>query len=273
MAVPSSGEISLGKIRQELESTSTSNDYDNGPYTSAATAMKAAEIGTYDTINTSNASGDRPNNTSPYSMSEWYSYDHNASGGLAAGSYGNSSSTIVWSGDQGSSTAAIVDSFDISSAAFCGQSAIGETGHVYFRIVSTSGYRQDAQILAVNQSGYGYNNIGKTSGTWGYANWYGTRQTTNTTYNHSTGWYAIAAGSTAGRWNRDTAGTPSGNTGVNVDTFSSDGCIYYEGSSGGYNYDVYLRSPSFTFNTNTIAVKSYGYGANMGTLYMGVYIT
>ena len=31
MAVPSSGEISLGKVRQELESTGTGNDYDQGP--------------------------------------------------------------------------------------------------------------------------------------------------------------------------------------------------------------------------------------------------
>jgi len=82
MPVPSSPtEISLGKIRQELESTGTSDDYNDGPYDSAATAMKAAEIGTYDTINTNNDSADRPNGSAPYSMSEWYSYDHNASGG------------------------------------------------------------------------------------------------------------------------------------------------------------------------------------------------
>ena len=81
MPCPSSGEISLGKIRQDLESTGTSDDYDNGPYTSAATSMASAEAGTYDTINTNNDSGDRPNGSAPHSMSEWYSYDHNAAGG------------------------------------------------------------------------------------------------------------------------------------------------------------------------------------------------
>ena len=52
MTVPSSGEISLGKIRQELESTSTSNDYNEGPYT-GSTSLSASSVGTYDTINTS----------------------------------------------------------------------------------------------------------------------------------------------------------------------------------------------------------------------------
>tara|TARA_Y100000034_G_C6826309_1_gene372571 strand:- start:140 stop:253 length:114 start_codon:yes stop_codon:yes gene_type:complete len=32
MPVPTSGEISLGKIRQELESSGTGDDYNNGPY-------------------------------------------------------------------------------------------------------------------------------------------------------------------------------------------------------------------------------------------------
>ena len=81
MPCPSSGEISLGKIRQELESTGTSDDYNDGPYTSGATSMARAEDERYDTINTNNASGDRPNGSAPHSMAEWYSYDHNASGG------------------------------------------------------------------------------------------------------------------------------------------------------------------------------------------------
>ena len=47
MAVPGSGEISLGKIRQELQ---TSN-YAGGPYTAAATELDDAENGGYKTIN------------------------------------------------------------------------------------------------------------------------------------------------------------------------------------------------------------------------------
>ena len=74
MTVPGSGEISLGKIRQELESTSTSNDYNEGPYTSAETSLSASETGVYATINS--GSEDRPNGVSPFAMSEWHGYGH-----------------------------------------------------------------------------------------------------------------------------------------------------------------------------------------------------
>ena len=76
MPVPSSGELSLGKIRQELESTGTGNDYDQGPYTSAETSLSSSSVGIYDTINT--GSEDRPNASAPFKMSEWHGYDHHA---------------------------------------------------------------------------------------------------------------------------------------------------------------------------------------------------
>ena len=78
MPCPSSGEISLGKIRQELESTGTSDDYNDGPYTSAATTMKNAHEGSYDPINGDSTSTPGGAGTEPFRMTEWYSYDHNA---------------------------------------------------------------------------------------------------------------------------------------------------------------------------------------------------
>ena len=81
MAVPSSGIITLAKIRQELESTGTGNDYNDGPYTTNKTKLKDACHGVYDTINTNNAVADRPNEVNPAYMTEFYSYDHNASSG------------------------------------------------------------------------------------------------------------------------------------------------------------------------------------------------
>ena len=72
MAVPSSGEISLGKIRQELQTA----NYAGGPYTSAATGLDPAENGTYATINT--CSEYYPLSANPANMSEWYGYDHDA---------------------------------------------------------------------------------------------------------------------------------------------------------------------------------------------------
>lgn len=75
MTVPASGELSLGKIRQELETC----DYTSGPYTTNATSLSDSETGLYATINT--ASPSYPNGIAPFAMSEWYSYDHGASAG------------------------------------------------------------------------------------------------------------------------------------------------------------------------------------------------
>ena len=72
MAVPNSGELSLGKIRQELQTA----NYAGGPYTAAATSLDDAENGTIATINTCSAY--YPISTNPANMSEWYRYDHDA---------------------------------------------------------------------------------------------------------------------------------------------------------------------------------------------------
>lgn len=74
MAAPTSGELSLGKIRQELETS----DYSAGPYTTNATSLSGSETGLYATINTSSSS--YPDGTTPYAMSEWYSYDQSTLG-------------------------------------------------------------------------------------------------------------------------------------------------------------------------------------------------
>lgn len=81
MAVPGSGPISLGKIRQELQTA----NYAGGPYTSAATSLDPAENGTYATINTCSPS--YPLSANPAKMSEWYGYDHDAPCSPSTGSY------------------------------------------------------------------------------------------------------------------------------------------------------------------------------------------
>ena len=263
MAIASSGAIRLdADILVELGQ----GNEDGG-------GLSDASRGIIDTINTNNAVADRPDGSTPHAMSEFYSYDHSASSGASIGSYGNGSSNILWTGNKLLNLQ--TNSVDISSSAYCNTSVVGQTGHIYYRIKSAESnvstpYKQDAQIYRVNYSGYGYSNVGSTSGTYGFANWYATRRTTNETYNHSTGWNAIITSGTAGWWNRKVNGTPSSGTGVPL----SAGYIYYEGSgSNAYGKDVYLRSPEITFNTNTIATESYAYGSAMGTLYMGVYIT
>jgi|TARA_R110002051_G_scaffold177353_1_gene247221 hypothetical protein len=256
MAITSSGAIELARdIGVELGQSSTTS-----------CGLEAASRGSIATINTANDVADRPDGSTPHKMSEFYSYDHSASSGVAVGSYGNSILTKLWTGNQG--TGKETDSEDISAAKYCGSSVIGQTGHIYYRIKSGTAFRQDAQIYRID-----YGTLGVWLNPWlasqVYSTWRTTRITTNAVYNHASTWHTLAAGTVSGRWNRDTGGTPSGGTGIDL----SYHC-YYEGSgSDAYTKDVYLRSPEITFTTNTIKTESYGYGSNMGTLYMGVYIT
>ena len=81
MAVPTTGAISLGKIRQELE---TSN-YAAGVYNAAATNLDTAENGGYYTLNPCSPS--LPLAANPAKMSEWRGYDHDAPCGVSSGSY------------------------------------------------------------------------------------------------------------------------------------------------------------------------------------------
>jgi len=262
MACPSSGAIKLtGDIGVELGLSSISE-----------CGIEKASRGVYAQINTDNDAADRPDGNTPHSLTEFYSYDHNASSGPAQGDYGNNSSTIVWAGNQGSSSTVITDTFDLSSAPLCGASVIGRTAHIYLRLQSGSSFRQDAQLKAIRPETSGfYKAVGGTDSTWGWAQWDTTRRTTNTNYIHGSGWYNVAQGGTSGYWNQDTGGTPSSGTGIDV---GNTGCIYYEGSgSTAYNKHVYLRSKEVTLTSDTFVVRTHGYGSHMGTLYFGIYLT
>ena len=73
MAVPSSGALSLAGIRAEL----ATNTY-NASATTQSSLLECSN-GTVATINTANASSDRPDGSTPHAMSEFYAYDHDLS--------------------------------------------------------------------------------------------------------------------------------------------------------------------------------------------------
>jgi len=73
MAVPDSGALSLRGIRAELDNNNYSNSL---AYTNVS--LKDMSTGVTATINTANDAADRPDDSAPHSMSEWYSYDHDA---------------------------------------------------------------------------------------------------------------------------------------------------------------------------------------------------
>ena len=77
MAVPSSGAISALSIFREFRD----EDYSGGTSTSPATGISIATLsgggfGVHGSINTFNASTDRPNGSTPHSFSEFYAYDN-----------------------------------------------------------------------------------------------------------------------------------------------------------------------------------------------------
>jgi hypothetical protein len=82
MTLPSSGQISLNDIRNELTNQ-----------TGVTTALKEASIGTYATINTNSPS--YPDGNSPYAMSEWYGYNQNAKTPFSSSSSGDFDSGVA----------------------------------------------------------------------------------------------------------------------------------------------------------------------------------
>jgi hypothetical protein len=68
MALASSGTISVSQINTELGRTSTSSN----------TSLTSLNTGAHVSLNSNSTS--KPNSSTPHQMSEWYSYNHSASG-------------------------------------------------------------------------------------------------------------------------------------------------------------------------------------------------
>ena len=83
MTLTSSGQISISDINGEFGRSSTT----------ANSSLEDLSDGTVATINTVNDADDRPDGSAPHAMSEFYSYDHNAS--AANTSFGTFSDTTI----------------------------------------------------------------------------------------------------------------------------------------------------------------------------------
>ena len=109
MTLPASGEVSMSMINTEFGRTSNT----------ANTSLEDLSDGTVATINTGNASANRPDGAAPHAMSEFYSYDHdlvtNATFGSWVGSFA-SSNQVRFLGEVGGSA--------VNSGAF----SVGITG-------------------------------------------------------------------------------------------------------------------------------------------------
>ena len=82
MAVPSAGSLSLRSIRREI----SANNYNAGG-TYSNISLKNLSTGVNGTINLANLNDNKPDNATPYHMSEFYKYDHDGSVGTSPSSF------------------------------------------------------------------------------------------------------------------------------------------------------------------------------------------
>ena len=161
MAVPSSGALSLKGIANEIDDSDYSSDGIQGPF-----SLKELSDGTVDTINTANASSDRPNGSAPHSMSEWYAYDHDKVGASYTSVFSNftmsdvpgetvisSAKAITITGGSGNTTVSIAGgSFGVISVALATSSSGPFSSHATSKSISHSSGTIYAQFKYVVSS-------------------------------------------------------------------------------------------------------------------------
>jgi len=161
MAVPSSGVLSLKGIANEIDDSDYSSDGIQGPF-----SLKELSDGTVDTINTANASDDRPDGSAPHSMSEWYAYDHDKVGASYTSVFSNftmsdvpgetvisSAKAITITGGSGNTTVSIAGgSFGVISVALASSSGGPFSSHATSKSISHSSGTIYAQFKYVVNS-------------------------------------------------------------------------------------------------------------------------
>lgn len=87
MVVVAAGELSLGRIRNEIEN----NNYAGAVYSSLPTSLKEANIGDLNpggaATNIANLNANKPDSSTPHAMSEFYKYDKDGSVSTSPGSF------------------------------------------------------------------------------------------------------------------------------------------------------------------------------------------
>jgi hypothetical protein len=269
MAVPSSGTVNLSLfgIAKEMEVVSNLG-YDNTmPYSvyrdsiNGATPVSLKNMSTgaggFDAINSGSSS--KPNGTIPYSMVEFYGYDHDASLLTQIGStYSGSYSSTSW------------QNISINVGAYK-----GKTVRFVWHYVSGSSYTGDIQIdnIAVpthnNYWTQTYYNLGTSS----FNGSAFLSTTTSDTSSYAAASFGSISTSTSGygRWVGRSGGTPSGGTGLSSGYGGSGYYVYAEtSSSGAPNKNFWLRTDpvvlAYEVGSPYFGFRLGRYGSTIGTL-------
>ncbi len=143
----------------------------------------------------------------------------------------------------------------------------GSNVRIAFQYKSGASYTGDVQIDSVQIPNDFIHNFDGSAESYEVA----TATSSDVPYDSVAAWSPIAtSGSTTGIFNRDSGGTPSGNTGL---TTASSGSwyIYAETSATGIGYPnmyFWVRTPAITLSTNatSLVYAVARYGATIGTL-------
>jgi len=251
MAVPTSGQLSLGRVHREF----IFNDYASSTASGNNISLRNMSTGGNGAVN--QISSSRPDGSAPHRLSEFYGYDHDKTlvflglNGPVFTSTGNSSSWLQ---------SGMISLNDYSNYEI----------RLVFHYVSGNSYTGDFQIEDIFINNNGLQN------TFDFANSTHSFQTStvDTQFYEDVVFSTLQTGTSTLRWNRDSGGTGSGGTGLNGRLGSSDYYVYAETSSPGYsNKNFWLRSPLIYIAPSGNKEFSFyyaKYGNTMGT--MNVYV-
>ena len=133
MALTSSGQIKFSEINTEFGRTSTT----------ANTSLEDLSDGTVATINTNNASADRPDASAPHAISEFYSYDHDKAGATSFGTWSDTTIRFVGLSPGGG----------ISTHALSTNDMTDPTGNVGIDSNTDSGTVRGSCLVAISSTG------------------------------------------------------------------------------------------------------------------------
>lgn len=231
MALPASGQLSLQDIATEFGG---STPHQLSEYYSAAAGIPASgEITISDFYGASAAPPGPPASVSSYLFT-----------------ISGQGSTTAWQGP-----------YTLSLAPY-----IGQTGRLVFFYKTTTSFTADMQLDYLTLNGTTYSWESSNDG------WLTTTINRNITGNPTlaqvesglASTVAVPTGTTAGRWLRDSGGTPSGSTGL---TTAYNGSYYlYAEASVSHPYSFLLYSPEITISSAPVSFYLGRYGATMGTL-------
>ena len=219
MSLTASGQISMNDINGEFGRSGTT----------ANSSLEDLSDGTVATINTNNASDDRPDGSAPHSMSEFYSYDHDLAG-TSFSMTDNTNANIV--GLPGGTEQSNKDAqFALTSGSGGTTASVSTTGGPFgnFKLaISASG--DPGTLNGQNNSGTGYITVSSANSNTILSNFNSNTRYVRTQWQHTPS-------------NKDGTGAYTLTFTNNSVSATMTGSITFSGGGGGFGLCIYENIP------------------------------